>query len=140
LYVFYWFYKNWSLEQNRTKQKISPFWRTVFAPLFCFELFDRMFKVAAKDSFTRMPYPSLLPASLFFVLNLCGFLPLPFRHLVLLLFVPLTMVQLAVVRVNRLHAPQSDANDNVSIANVVVIGLGSLTLILAFIRTFIQKP
>ena len=44
LFGLYWFYKNWSLEQGRTQQRLFPLLRTVFAPVFVLNLFQRIFR------------------------------------------------------------------------------------------------
>ncbi len=39
LYGFYWFYKNWQLQQARMNKKISPFLRAMFSIFFTHSLF-----------------------------------------------------------------------------------------------------
>jgi len=38
LYQLFWFYKNWVKVRARSCYVMSPFWRAVFSPLFCYPL------------------------------------------------------------------------------------------------------
>jgi hypothetical protein len=42
LYGFYWFYKNWQLQQPKMKKKISPVMRATFSIFFTHSLFRRI--------------------------------------------------------------------------------------------------
>ncbi len=42
LYGFYWFYKNWQLQQPKMDKKISPFLRAMFSIFFTHSLFKRI--------------------------------------------------------------------------------------------------
>jgi len=42
LYGFYWFYKNWQLQQPKMEKKISPFWRATFSMFYTHALFRRI--------------------------------------------------------------------------------------------------
>ena len=48
LYGFYWFYKNWQLQQPKMEKKISPFWRATFSIFFTHALFRRIDESASK--------------------------------------------------------------------------------------------
>ena len=43
IYQFYWFYKNWEAVKKNGNEKISPLWRTIFTPIYCYNLFKRIF-------------------------------------------------------------------------------------------------
>ena len=43
IYQFYWFYKNWEAVKKNGNEKISPLWRTFFTPIYCYNLFKRIF-------------------------------------------------------------------------------------------------
>ena len=47
LYQLVWFYKNWALERRRG-ESVLPLARTIFAVFFCYSLFDRVRKRAAR--------------------------------------------------------------------------------------------
>jgi hypothetical protein len=42
LYGIYWFYKNWTLQQNTMDKKIYPAWRAIFSIFFTHSLFKRI--------------------------------------------------------------------------------------------------
>ena len=42
LYGFYWFYKNWQLQQPKMEKKISPMLRAIFSIFFTHSLFKRI--------------------------------------------------------------------------------------------------
>src|SRR5262249_41429933 len=46
-YQFYWFYENWKIIQKREQSEVSPFWRTFFAFIYCFALFQKVQSTAA---------------------------------------------------------------------------------------------
>jgi len=48
LYGFYWFYRNWQLQQPKMDKKISPFWRATFSIFFTHALFSRIDESARK--------------------------------------------------------------------------------------------
>ncbi len=42
IYELYWFYQNWKRLKATTNDKLSPFWRAFFAPIWGFSLFKRI--------------------------------------------------------------------------------------------------
>lgn len=50
LYEIWWFYANWKRVQERTGEKMYPFWRAVFAPIFCYFFVDTVRRTSQKAS------------------------------------------------------------------------------------------
>lgn len=48
LYDIYWFYKQWKSYKADKKLKVSPFWRSIFSPIFSYSLFKNISN-ASKD-------------------------------------------------------------------------------------------
>jgi hypothetical protein len=60
LYLLYWLFRRWSVLRKNYGEKISPFWRTVFAPLFIYDLFAEVRRNAAKLGVPSRWPPALL--------------------------------------------------------------------------------
>src|SRR5262249_19806427 len=137
LYELYWFYKHWSFEKARTKERISPFWRTVFAPFFAFSLFGRISELSAAESFKHLRHfshsDSVACAGMFFALTLSARLPGPLWIVSLFSFVPLLTVQRAVNRINKMYAPEADPNSRFGMGNIVVVALGGILVLMAIV-------
>lgn len=69
LYDIYWFYKNWQAVAKFENKKISPFWRAIFSPIWCFGMFKRMLISAKKNGYQGDYNPAAL-AVLYIVLML----------------------------------------------------------------------
>lgn len=136
MYELYWFYKNWKLEMARTGEKLSPFWRTFFAPLFAYSLFKRI-KEFGDGSSPPVEYSPGLLAVAFVALNVSWRLPAPFWLVATLAFLPLLPVRAAVAAINLQHAPQSDTNGEFSGGNILLVVVGGLLLLLAVVGTFL---
>jgi hypothetical protein len=83
IYELYWLYKNWKFIMEYQERKISPIWRTVFAFLFSFSLYNEIYSLAEEKGYRRKVSP-ILPAFGYFILSLIwrfsliplGFIPL----------------------------------------------------------------
>lgn len=140
LYELFWFYKYWSFEKARTKEKISPFWRTFFAPLFAFSLFGRVSELSGTAPFKHLRHfshsDSVTCAGVFLALAAGVRLPEPWWLVSLFSFVPLLTVQRAVNRINKVHAPEADPNSRFNVANIIVVVLGGILVLMAVAGTF----
>ncbi len=131
IYEVYWFYKNWVLVKERERSDIRPFWRALFAVIFCFPLFKRIDdKITAEDSRAAFFDPGIM-AILYIALNLSWRLPDPFWLISLFTLLPLLSVQAVVVRLNARVAPDADRNAKVGIANIATILIGAAVVALA---------
>ncbi len=129
-YEIYWFYKNWNHVKIRTRQKIRPFWRTVFAVFYCYSLFKQVQESVNSNDGRRDINPGWLALG-YIVLYTTYNLPDPFWVVSLLSFLPLIPVQGAINNLHATVAPKADRNSNFSVANIVVIIIGGLCLVLA---------
>jgi hypothetical protein len=143
LYQLVWFYLNW-LQIRRSGATVAPLVRTLFAPLFCYALFDRV-------RWYRKDLPSSrLPAGLlttgWIALTLISeflsrfdargartatvvmfFVSLLVGHASVLFILP---VQSAIDSINRAEAPDHDPNDRFTVWNWIwIFVLGSLVLL-----------
>ena len=146
LYQLVWFYLNWR-QVNRSGAMVAPFVRTLFAPIFCYALFDRV-------RWYRKDLPSSkLPAGLlalgWIALTIAGsildriatrvslsdstqsalwliFLVLLVGHASVVFMLP---VQSAIDTINRAEAPDHDPNHRFTVWNWlwIIVG-GTLTL------------
>jgi hypothetical protein len=103
LYQLVWFYKTWKQEQERTGEDLSPFWRSVFAPLFASSLFTRVQEQATELALPSS-YSSLALAVAYFALGAAWRLPEPYNLVALLAFLPLLPVRATVAAINAAKA------------------------------------
>ncbi len=121
LYEFYWFYEHWDEVKQQTRENLSPFWRAIFAPLFCYSLFTRI-KATSSAEGVRSRYPPGLDAFIWIALVATGyyeFLIIPF-----LTFLPLVHVQRQVNDLHRKVAPLADKNARFAGLNIAAIAVG----------------
>jgi hypothetical protein len=132
LYELYWFYKNWYLIRKRTDEKIMPFWRAFFAPLWahsCFKHINASFTEG--DSTKDLGIVSC--AILYFLLYALWRLPNPYWLVSFLSFLPLIPMNNAAIQVNLKQSPTFDGNRNFSKQNWIGIIIGGVILLLTFI-------
>ncbi len=135
LYETYWFYKNWKAVQERTGKEMSPFWRGVFGPWWCFSLFKAVEACAAAHR-VKLWFAPGWAAGVYFGLRACGRLPSPYWLLTFLALIPLVLVQRTCNDLNRTVAPEYATNDRFSALNVAGILLGAGLLIFPLVRSF----
>lgn len=140
LYQLYWCYQNWKRLKGASGEKLSPFWRAFFAPLWGFSLFKRI-RAAATSAGVSVDWSSGTLATFYLVLNMTWRLPDPWSLISFGTFIPMIPVQQAAQRVNERHAALSTEgrNDNYSTANVATILIGWLLLILVLVGTFMPE-
>jgi hypothetical protein len=131
IYEIYWFYENWRRLQKPDEQ-ISPLWRSLFAPFWAFQLFERVRDRAAEYGAPSEWSPRGL-ASVYLILNLLWRLPDPWWLICFLTVVPMIPVQQTAQRVNR-QLGESD-NASYTTANVVTLVVGGTLLVLAIVGT-----
>lgn len=142
-YTFYWFYQNLKRIKTSSRESLSPFWRTVFAPLWGFSLFSHIRTMAAAQAIAVDWSPGLL-GTCFLVLNFLWELPDPWWWISLAVFGPVIPVQQTAQRVNDIYAKSvSEArNDTYSSGNIAMIVIGGLILVLAIVGSLMSdsKP
>lgn len=119
IYELYWFYKNWKYLKVRFGFKLSPFWRTFFAPLFCYDLMKRV----REDVSARVPadYAAGWLATAYFLLNMAWRLPDQWSYVGYLTFLPLLPVVWAVNDANRHRVSSEAMNGRFSGWNIAMI-------------------
>jgi len=108
LYKVYWFYRNWLEIRQYTGRKLSPFWRTFFSPLFCYQLFKIIRSTTQRAVGQTYLQPGLIAIS-YFVLCLSYSFPSPYSRLFLFCSVPLIVFQWQISRFQESVAPVTDA-------------------------------
>ena len=140
-YELYWAYRNWQRINSRANdnERVSPFWRAVFAPLWGFSLFARVRDTAAQRGVNVGWAPGLLGA-LYLVVSITWRLPDPWWLISMLAFIPMMPV---VRTIQELHAPEPASegqNGRYSGANIAWIIIGGIFLLLAVWGTFYPPP
>jgi hypothetical protein len=136
IYEIFWFYKNWQIIRDRDGVSLSPFWRTMFFPIWSFTLF-KMIKQKAQSSGISATWSATGLGVAVIVLNAIVRLPDPFWLLAFASFVPLLMVQSTVNDINKKEAPFLDSNEAITGKNLAVLLIGGTLVLLAVIGAFI---
>lgn len=138
-YRFYWFYRNWSLVRDRTPfEEISPFWRTLFAVVWCHGLFARIRDEAERAEVRPAPSPGALTV-LVVALSLTAKLPGAWR---LLSFAGVLPVAIAQRAVNATHAhvrPGVVADDAYSLGEWLLAIGGGIVVLFAIVGMFLPR-
>jgi hypothetical protein len=122
IYELYWFYKNWKFLKETQDLKIEPFWRTFFAPFFCYSLFKRIQEYAKKNNVRAEYSPGWLTAG-YIILGMAWIMHNPFWHisyLTVLTFLPARSV------IDALNAKSTSTikNDQFSGWNIIALVFG----------------
>ena len=136
-YHFYWFYRHWQFEQQRSKRDLSPFWRACFAPFFAYQLFERIRQVCDDEDVGGTWNPGILAA-----IYIAGVLAFKYGgHLFwsvgYLTFLPLIRIQLSVNELNRKVAPDAVPNTEFTTVQKLVIA-GWVLLALLFVVAWMR--
>ena len=124
-YELYWFYKNWRAVEEQGKEKISPFWRTFFAPIFCYGLFKRVLISAQKQGYTESYSPGWLTVIYIVVLIMASpRMPDPLWLISFLSFIPLLTVQQAIGFNNFEVDSEHKKYDSFTNAEIIIIMIG----------------
>ena len=136
LYDLVWLYKNWKFIRDKRGRSVNPILRTIFAPLFVWQLFAELSETIVEEGGKRplLP-PSLLAIFYIVIIFISRYGARHFNEnfglLALLAVVPLVLIQ---VRVNDLNSRQSImTNTRFSKTNWVFVILGALVWILSLI-------
>jgi hypothetical protein len=97
IYEMFWFYKNWKYIRQRDESRILPFWRALFAPLWCYSLARDLSHQDPRLTPTRAG----LVAAAYAVLVIASRLPDPWWLLTLGTFLPLMVLVSSIHAINR---------------------------------------
>ncbi len=137
LYQIYWFYKHWSIVQERECSTIWPIARAIFSLFFCYGLFGRIYDSASAQGITlRVPAGGI--AILYILGTVFVYLPDDFWVWVSFIVVPfsLALIQDTANKLCVMITPNLDRNSNFSGWNILAIVTGGLLLLLAAIGSF----
>lgn len=138
LYQAYWFYKNWQLIQEREQSEDSPFWRTAFAFIYCYPLFEKIRSSAASlKSDQSIAVPIL--ASGWILFSFLSMLPEPYGLAAFLSILFLLPIQQAANSINESLVPGHDRNERFTAWNKVAIVIGGLLFIVVVIGMFVPR-
>jgi hypothetical protein len=137
VYQFYWFYENWKLIQEREQSEISPFWRTFFAFIYCYVLFQKVQSAATSLEIRQSISPNAL-ASGWLLLSLLLVLPDPYWLVNFLSVFFLIPVQQNANRINESLVPGHDRNERFSFWNKVAVAIGGVLFIVGITGVFLH--
>ncbi|HSB44463.1 MAG TPA: hypothetical protein VLD60_05590 [Nitrospira sp.] len=138
MYQFYWFYENWKFIREREQSDVSPFWRTAFAFIYCYPLFEKIWSSAASLEIGQ-PFSVPFLATGWILSSLLGVLPDPYAMAAFLSFLFLIPVQQTANRINESLAPGHDRNDRLTAWNTVAVVIAALLFILVVIAIIISR-
>jgi hypothetical protein len=140
LYELFWFYKNWKFIQARNPwRRVMPLWRVFWGFFYCYSCFKEI-REESKTRGVSLSLPAGLLATIWIVLQLAWKFPGPLCMLGWLTPLALIPLQLAVNKLNRLVAPQHNANSRFSAWNIVGIVFGGIMIIIMIIGLFSPFP
>lgn len=105
LYQMIWFYKYWKTIRDTKKEKISPFWRALFAGVSCFWLFPILEKYILKHHLTA--FSGIGMAIIYLLLCATCNAPDPIWILCSLTIVPIIIIQLKINEINKNSYPNA---------------------------------
>jgi hypothetical protein len=135
LYELYWVYSQWRHIKLRTMEDLSPFWRTLFAPLWGFSLFEHVRADAIKQG-VPIGWSSGSLGLAYLVLSAAWRLPDPWWLLSLVSFLPVIPSVRAIAAVHDKLAEHRDGNSRFSAANIAGVIFGGIVLVLAVLGSF----
>jgi hypothetical protein len=137
-YQFYWFYENWKLIREREQSEASPFWRTCFAFIYCYALFEKIRSSAASLKIGQSISVQVL-ASGWILLSVLLILPDPYWLVTYLSILFLLPVQQAANRINESLVPGHDRNERFTAWNKVAVVIGGVLFIVSVIAIFLPR-
>ena len=138
-YQFYWFYENWKIIREREQTAISPFWRTFFAFIFCYALFETIRNSAASHKMPQLASPPVL-ATVWILLSMLWILPDPYWLASFLSIGLLVPIQQMANWINQSSAPNAARNDRFTAWNKFAIVIGGPLFIIGAIAAFLPRP
>ena len=137
IYELYWQYKNWAyIRDKEPARRIMPFWRAVFAGIWCFSLSSHINKHGA-DVGADTRYPVWLIGSAYLLLLATSQLPDPFWLLSIFSFIPLLSIQNLAARIGDIDGSRNREFERFNAWNWVGIVLGGILLSLVLLGTFL---
>ncbi len=139
LYDLYWFYNNWQ-HIKKTKEEysdISPFWRSLFAPLWAYSCLTHIQNECKKQEFHISLYCGF-SAVIYFLLQASWKLPAPYMLISFFTFVPLLAANIATTKVNRKVNSNYEQNSRFKGWNWLALTVGSVLVLLNIVSAFVH--
>tara|TARA_R110002072_G_scaffold156742_1_gene307269 strand:+ start:4565 stop:5863 length:1299 start_codon:yes stop_codon:yes gene_type:complete len=138
IYELYWFYKNWVLIKERTGERIMPFWRGFFAPLWAYSCFKKIKASAGENRIQESLSIGFLAFS-YFILQAFFRLPDPFWLISFFSFTLLIPVNSVALKINNELCAEFSNNEKFTGWNRVGLIFGGLLFTLTLLSTFFEK-
>ena len=138
LYELYWLYKNWQVIRDHEQSRISPFWRTFFAPLWTFAM-GRHFTAEANAQHVSLTLSVVPLGVLYLVLSALWAVPDPYALISLFAFVPLLPFDRAARLLDGNGQLAEPTHGRYSRLNIAWLIVGSLLLVLVIIGSFMSE-
>ena len=122
MYQLYWFYKHWVAIKRRTRENISPVWRTFFSVIWCYSCFSHIHDEARRHKVDNWISVGSLAAG-WAITSLLGRLPDPWWMISLGSFLFLIPIQRQANALNAKVAPGADRNERFTWANWLWLGV-----------------
>ena len=135
LYELYWFYKNWVILKKMGKE-CSPFWRTIFAPLFAYSCFWNIRESMIKNKVDEKLPIIFLALSYFILRIILSQSSWPYSLISLLSFWPVMIANTGALAVNKVHSMEFVSNNKFSMWNWFAIILGGTLIVVLNIIAF----
>lgn len=141
IYELIWFYRYWKLLKEEKSLKISPFWRTLFAPFFAGSITGHLKEFLAEKGVSKeilAPCDSTLIGITYFVILILYKLPDPYWLISLFTFAPM----LPLVKATNAYwqkEEQNLASKKFTWWQMILIILGIIWLIFSIIGTFMPE-
>ena len=136
IYLGFWYFMNWKLWKDYTKEDISVFWRWLFAIIYFHPLLKRI-KKSGKTIGLEVSFAPLFITILDFALFYSYDLPDPYWIISFLTFLPILLVQETINQINEKVDPGGNKNDRYSVANILLIIVGGFFVLLAYYGAFL---
>lgn len=139
LYALYWIFRTWQRVASRSRESMSPFWRTAFSPIWTFSLLPRIQGEMARRH-VHPRWSAGLLATLYLVIGLTWRLPDPWWLISLGTFIPLIPVVRSIELFHAGERTRESANREYTGPNIVTMIIGGTVLILAVAGAFGVQP
>jgi hypothetical protein len=133
-YKIFWFYRNWRRVRERTGKSLSPFWRSLFAPLWGFSFFDEV-DDQARAVGVGFGWTPLALGLLYFALSVAVRLPDPWWLATILTVLVLVPVQHTINALAARRGVRPDASFQAK--HIAVCVVGGIFLVLAVLGTLL---
>ena len=124
IYHLYWIYGNWKLLREREQAPLSPVWRTFFALVTVYRMFERAAESASAAG-VRVRWSPLGLAVAYFVANLALIVGISPWLAGPVLLLPVLPVQITMARVNAVVAPGAPVNARITAGDLAILAGGA---------------